>query len=377
MVYVFFFLLSVYIVFLLLVLAGWQKAVETVPEKREAGDLPMLSVIVPFRNEAKNLPQIIASLKEQLYDHFEVMFVDDHSTDNGGEVAAAVIAGDERFRLIRSQDEGKKRAITAAVDHAKGSVIVTTDADCTFHPLWLASIARAFSSADTALSFGTVRVDSGNSLLGSMQSLEFSTVLASGVAAHAWGFPMYCNGANLAFRKDVFSALGGYSGNFEVPSGDDSFLMEKVLRSSPGGVTFIRNPESTVTTRAEDSLAGLFWQRLRWAGKWRFSRSATSGVTALFILVVQLSILGTMVWLFTGGAPATLKLIFFAKVSLEFVLIFNVSRFLGQKPSLPAFLLLLLVYPLYVITIGLSSLFLPYVWKGRKLSHATAPPRYF
>jgi biofilm PGA synthesis N-glycosyltransferase PgaC len=68
------------------------------------------------------------------------------------------------------------------------------------------------------------------------------------------GFLHLCNGANLAFTKDAFTATGGYDGNEHIASGDDEFLMRKIEAKYSNGIRFNNNPENVVTTYPQKTI---------------------------------------------------------------------------------------------------------------------------
>src|SRR5690606_2314114 len=203
MIYALLFIFGLYYLFLLFLIAGWQRAVgKDEPPSGAAPDL--ISVIVPFRNEEQNLPQLIDALSRQSDSNFEVILVDDHSEDQSLTCAGALLKGKSDFRLIKSSGEGKKRALTTGVDVARGSLIAVTDADSVPPPGWLATFRRHFADSGVKMVFGSVRIMPGNETWHALQEMELCSVLGTGVAMHAWNMPIFCNGANMGFRTEAF-----------------------------------------------------------------------------------------------------------------------------------------------------------------------------
>src|SRR6478609_2239439 len=95
------------------------------------------SIVVPFRNEAKNLPALLESLSNLKYPttHFEVILVDDESSDDFRTVFSAVPV--RIIKNIRTSNSPKKDAISTAVPVSRMEWIITTDADCVVNPNWL------------------------------------------------------------------------------------------------------------------------------------------------------------------------------------------------------------------------------------------------
>jgi cellulose synthase/poly-beta-1,6-N-acetylglucosamine synthase-like glycosyltransferase len=354
--------IAVYCLLLLVLRAGWSKAI-----RHCSGDNVssiFISVIVPFRNEATNLPQLLHSLTGQSYRHFEILLVNDHSEDDSLALASKYLSAN--MRVIDNAGTGKKSAITTGVMASRGEVIVTTDADCQTPPEWLQHIANYFQGSEVKFAFGPVRIATDGSFFSHLQALEFSSLIGSGAAAAAWTSPVMCNGANVAYRKVVFEEVDGYTGNVHVASGDDEFLMRKVAARYPGGAQFMGDKEVIVTTKAASRVTDFFSQRLRWASKWKHNTSAVAIVAALVVWLIQLSWLVVLVQTFIVFTP-TLGALVAAKLAAEIIFLWPVCRFLYTRWSFASFFALQLLYPVYVVAIGIMANFLPNTWKGRSV----------
>src|SRR6478609_12149016 len=120
---------AVYFLFVILLIAGWRKSSDRSIDQHR---FYFLSVVIPFRNEEKNLPTLIDSLKKLNYpkDRFEILLIDDHSTDQSGAVAKLLTGDFPNVKILVASSEGKKSAITQGIRESAGDIIVTTDADC-------------------------------------------------------------------------------------------------------------------------------------------------------------------------------------------------------------------------------------------------------
>lgn len=363
MVYIVFAGLLLYIIMLIVLLIGLNNTISA--DGASTIRIHRISVIIPFRNEAANLPALVACLQRQDYPSFEVIFVDDHSTDGGDVVVGESCHLDKRFRLIRATGHGKKQAITDGISVADGEIIVTTDADCTFLPGWLSEINKPFSDQAVKLVFGPVHMAKGDTLFDSLQQMEFASVMGSGMAMFGIGHPLYCNGANLAYRKEVFERLGGFAGNSHVASGDDQFLLDKVRSEYRNGIFLLHGSNALVTTKPQHSVRSFVHQRLRWAGKWASTMTGVGKGMAIFIFLLQFIVISSWLLVATQKSPSLL-VIAGVKVLLEFILISTVLSGAGQKTSFLHFILLQFIYPFYVIAIAMSSNFVSFDWKGRR-----------
>lgn len=363
MIYLILVLFASYYLFILLLIAGWTKALGTrTADNDRCPKTAKLSVVVPFRNEADNLKSLITSLSAQIYGEYEVILVNDHSDDYSVGILADLIRGRHNFTVINNQGVGKKCALTTGIDAAGGEVIVTTDADCQHSPAWLRTMAEAFADDHVKMVFGAVKIPAASAPL---QGLEFLSVVAAGIASFGLGKPLYCNGASMAFRKSIFHEVGGYRDNSHIPSGDDEFLLKKVAAAYTKGVRFVNSSESIVVTTPQPSITTFIQQRLRWAGKWRSTSGATSKSLAVLMFVFQLLYLGVLGMLFSGQNLRTAGFLVLGKFLLDFVFLFNAGNFLNEKIRLIPFFLIQLLYPIYILGIGLAANFASYSWKGR------------
>lgn len=351
----------IYFLLLVVFLVGWKRAMQwSTEEVSSTGGL--ISVIIPVRNEEMTIGNLLEDLSHQDYKRFEIIIVNDHSQDE----TLWVVNQFKRksLKVINSKGTGKKAAITSGVEVAKGSVIVTTDADCAVPPGWLSHISSAFRQPDIKMIFGGVRMQGDNSFFGSLQEIEFSSLIGSGASTAALGFPTICNGANLAYRKKAFLDVKGYDGNLHIASGDDEFLMRKIEKRFPRSVRFSNSQAAVVSTKVKPDPEEFFNQRTRWASKWRYNSSLFSAALAVFVLILQVIVLVNWFFLLTPRALQSLFLIA-VKMILEAAFLLQVCRFLQVNWNWLAFFSLQLIYPVYVIGVASASFFRSFQWKNR------------
>jgi cellulose synthase/poly-beta-1,6-N-acetylglucosamine synthase-like glycosyltransferase len=211
---------------------------------------------------------------------------------------------------------------------------------------------------------GTVALCNEYNFFAQLQSIEFSSVIGTSIATCSLGKPTMCNGANLSFRKKIFDEVNGYAGNEHIVSGDDEFLMRKILAKYPKSISVLNPKENVVITQPQTSLKGFIQQRLRWASKWKINSSLTAKLFAVFIFTVQFSwllFLTTMVFDFHSIGLSIL----FLKIIIDLLFLSTVCRSLKMKFHLIAFIALQFLYPVYVLYIGIFSQLRKYQWKGR------------
>lgn len=339
-------------------------------------ELPFISVIIPVRNEAQNIINLLLDLENQTYpkDKFEVIIADDSSTDNTV-LMVKEFAQKSTFNLIinelkdiKRNTSPKKRAINSSIQIARGELITTTDGDCRVKPQWLETIGKFYAEKQPFLISSFVTFFDKSRLSDSVQIIEFASLVGSGACAMAIQKPNMCNGANISYRKDVFFEVGGFSGNENVASGDDEFLMHKIAAKYPDKVQFLKSQNSIVETYAHNSFRSFYLQRKRWASKWKHYQNKSVSALAVFVFLANFSVILVDGWYFFGDLSLRLFLTFIAlKFSAEFVFLSLILRFLNKKSLIGIIPIVQIIYPFYVSFFGLIAQGEGYEWKGRKL----------
>lgn len=333
-------------------------------------ETPMVSIIIPARNEAKTLQSCLQSAARQIYpaDSFEIIVVDDHSTDATFGIAAIMGTRYSNIRIITSAGEGKKAALDTGIQKARGEIILQTDADCYLPKSWLPHMVAQFQP-NTALVSGPVEVRWGDKWLERFQSLESMGLMAIGGGSLAAKRPNMCNGANLGFRKTVFQEVNGYEGIDQVASGDDELLLQKIHQLGKYDLKFARCKEAVVETIPEPSWNRLKLQRLRWVSKVRaYPDKRVNMIQSIsylaFLSFPLLAIFACWNWQF---ALLGLELLIL-KILSDYLLMYQAAKFFHNLRMLRYVIPLQLVYIPYVLWVGIAgNLVKTYSWKGRKV----------
>jgi cellulose synthase/poly-beta-1,6-N-acetylglucosamine synthase-like glycosyltransferase len=334
--------------------------------------LTRFTIIVPFRNEEENLPDLIKSLESLNYskNHFEVIFVDDDSTDNSVELSSILLSSSQLdFKIIknnRTSNSPKKDAITTAINKAKYHWIATTDADCEVTKTWLEISNSFIHSYDVAMIVAPVTFKSTDSFFKQFQALDILSLQAATIGGFGLSLPFLCNGANLMYRKDLFIELSGFENNNKIASGDDVFLLEKAIKKHPKLVKHLKSTSAIVYTKAESSLSNLIQQRIRWAAKttaYKNDFGKFVGITVLFmnaliVITLFLSVFGLFNWLYFVS-------VLVIKLSIDFLLLSKSAKFFSQTNLLNNYFFSGLLYPFFTVFIAFKAVFSKYKWKGR------------
>ncbi|WP_439882249.1 glycosyltransferase [Pontibacter sp. MBLB2868] len=337
-----------------------------------------LSVIIAVRNEAKHIIPLLQDLENQRYPThlYEVIIVDDHSTDETVELIQTFRSGSAmRLKVLElkrhSNVSMKKGAVQKGVALADGELLVLTDGDCRVGAEWLLQYAYTYETKQPYFISGPVCFHNTTSAFEKMQMVEFASLIGVGGASLALSKPNMCNGANLAYTKSVFEKVGGFAGNENIASGDDEFLLHKVSKHFPGKAVFLKTEKAIVYTEARKTLSSFLSQRVRWASKWKAYQSLHVQLVALSVFAVNF-LLFLCVPLFLIGQLPLLVLVtaYVAKFVIDFLFLERILNFLNRKQYLWHILPLQLVYVPYVVSTGLIGLFGRYQWKGRSIRNA-------
>ncbi|MET0392945.1 MAG: glycosyltransferase [Chitinophagaceae bacterium] len=330
-----------------------------------------VSVIIPARNEAENIGRLLTVLQQQTYPRelFGVIVIDDHSTDD----TAAIVQQFAGVTLLQLTDDGinsyKKKAIETGIAAARGELIITTDADCWCGPNWLSTMVQFYEQEKPVFIAAPVSIDCSSRLVEVFQAYDFAVLQGiTGASVHRQAHAM-CNGANMAYRRDVFYEVEGFRHIDTIASGDDMLLMYKIWTRYPGRVRYLKSEDATMHTRPVTTWKGFINQRIRWASKATHYDDKRILPVLLLVYLFNLSFLVLLIlgcrhpvyWLYLAG-------LWIVKTIVEFPFVSAVTRFFGKQYLMRYFFFFQPLHILYTILAGLFGQFGKYEWKGRKVS---------
>lgn len=356
-----------------------------------------VSIIIAARDEAANIEKTIKDLLAQAYEKafLEIIFIDDHSTDNTAEIIKSYEA--QGITLIQLKESNmlnsyKKKAIETAIGNARGELIITTDADCRMGPNWLKAIVSYYQERGYKMISSPVVYFEEQSRFERAQSLEFLFLIGMGASTIGNNKPSTCNGANLAYERQAFYEVGGFKGIDDLASGDDELLLHKMAEKYGNKIGFLKNHDAIVYTQAKPTLREFIQQRKRWASKSTRYKNKSIIVLGILVWLFNLSIVlnllaGIILLLFAPAQAEPLQamantmdtatisggqqllylalLQFCIKFLIEFLFLKKVTQF-ARRPELMQLLPLLnILHIIYLIYIGIAGNSGKYSWKGR------------
>ncbi|MET0760189.1 MAG: glycosyltransferase [Flavobacterium sp.] len=247
-----------------------------------------ISVIVCAKNEEENVTKFIPLLAEQDYPDFEIILIDDASSDGTLDIFEAFEKQYSNIRLVKVANNeafwgNKKFALTLGIKAAKKDYLLFTDADC--YPTskdWITLMSSQFTMHRTiVLGYGAYEKIAGSFL---NKIIRFETMLTA-VQYFSWakmGHPYMGVGRNLAYKKDEFFNVNGFIDHMKIRSGDDDLFINQAANGKNTAVCY--TPESFTYSKPKTSFKDWFTQKRRHVATATFYKSFDRTQLALFFL---------------------------------------------------------------------------------------------
>jgi glycosyltransferase involved in cell wall biosynthesis len=343
--------------YLILILRNYRSLLKIKTFSLSVEPQAFVSVVIACRNEEKNLPSVMNSIEVQNYPKnlYEVIIVDDNSTDKTAKIASKYIATGSVL-VLNNRGNGKKQALRTGIIAAKADLIITTDADCTMGKNWIRTIAAYYELNRPDMIICPVQIKAVRILFGYFQELEFLSLQGITAGSAYLGEAAMCNSANLAFSKVKYLKHSAYLHD-EIRSGDDIFFLHSLKKEKDSKILWLESPDVLVTTRGSSSLRSLLKQRSRWISK-------STDYTDLFTIFLSLTVFVTVILqifyfvaMFMFPQLAVVFLTVFVLKSLPDLLILkNTLERYNKRQLMRWFLPLQLIYPFYVVGVLFYSL---------------------
>lgn len=342
---------------------GWHKT-KRISKK---SFLPKVSIIIAMRNEENNIDRLINDLQSQIYDtdKLEFILVNDHSTDKTGYLLEKLDL--KNFQILNLPDGkyGKKNAIIMAASLANGDIILSSDADCSFNKNWVQKMVGYFINNEVQLVSGPVMFKKKSGIFQNLQSLEFISLIGSGAGAIGINNPIFCNGANMAYRRETFLKVNNYR-NDNAASGDDVFLLHSIKASYPNSVVFANDSVAIVRTEGAPKFIDFFNQRKRWAAKSIYYKDRYSIYVSYLVFVVNFTFVFLFLMSFINCFFISIFIVFYIlKFIIDLLFLLPMLRFFKREDLIKWIFPFELLYAFYIILISTLALTNKFEWKGR------------
>ena len=328
-----------------------------------------VSILIAARNEENNIKRLLKSLYNQTFekDLFEVIIIDDHSKDNTLLIVENFIKenNDINIKIFNAEKEGKKYAISQALHLAHNDLVIVTDADCVLKTTLIESIVNFYKEKKCKMILAPVLLSPTETFFEKIQVLEHLSLIGSTAGSANIGFPVMCNGANMAYEREAALEVEKFRKDFNIPSGDDMFLMEQFIKNyGHQSVKFLLSKSAIVETKTCKTVSEFFRQRRRWVSKTKAYTNWKILTTAFTVLFFNLSIVSLFVSAFFIPALWSLYfLITLLKFFIDFPLLKNITSFMNQSSLLKWTLPLEFIYPFYAVFTAISGMLINVKWK--------------
>jgi len=224
-------------------------------------DRPLVSIIVPGKNEGKHIYKLAMSMKEQSYTNFEFIVIDDGSDDDTERICKSLQKNGFIDMFLRNDVRGgKASAANLGYRYSKGKIIIHLDADCSYDNDAMERIIIPFYLDDTigAVGGNVLVRNYKSSLVATLQAIEYADTISTGrITSSYLGIYRVVSGAFGAFKKEALDRVGGW----DIGPGLDGDITVK-LRKLDYKIAF--ESEAICQTSVPDTFRKLVKQRLRW-----------------------------------------------------------------------------------------------------------------
>ena len=250
-----------------------------------------VSVIIPARNEAENLPSLFASLERELVPGVEIILADDRSDDNTLPLMRDFASRHDNVKVISNSQmppptmNPKQYMLYLAEKHASGEILLFTDADCTVPEKWISAVCRYFADDRVGLVFSSVVTTPGTGFVRRYQTFDhllrfFYTVGAVGLGNPSGGF-----GNNLAVRRKALEEAGGFDGiGFSLT--EDAQLIASVRNTGKWKVAVCPFRDALVHASPQKRLFDVLRQETRWSAGAIFGSDRKTAFMYVFMLML-------------------------------------------------------------------------------------------
>jgi len=359
-----FIFLLLYLVLVLSYYLGWKDS-KRYPDRLNI--FPKVSIVIALRNEEIRIERLLNNLESQIYpeDKLQFVLINDHSSDNTLSLLQNYKAKNLIVFDMPEGNFGKKNAITKGVQISDGEIILVTDADCTFSSNWIKTMVAYFVNDKIKLVSGPVAFHRKGGIFHNLQALEFSSLIGSGAGSIGRNNAIFCNGANMAYKKEVFVELNTYNNNDTV-SGDDVFLLHSIKQRYNDGIVFARDRNAIVNTDALNTLSDFINQRKRWTAKSSSYKDSSTIYTSFIVFFTNLSLLSLFVSCFIDMQILNYFVAFYLiKFIVDLIFLVPILNFFKSKDLIKLIFPFELIYSFYIVYIVVLSLTNSFEWKGR------------
>jgi len=321
-----------------------------------------ISLVTALKNEEENVDGLVESLNQLNYpkENFEVIFVDDHSTDMTYDKLKTKIDSIINFSVLElkgTEKIGKREALNFGIGKSKHPYILITDADCRPETKWLKAYSNNFNLGYQML-FGIAPFYQHENLVNKISCFENlrGTLLSFSMASY--GLPYTAAARNFGFTKNAFELIGGYSKTKDTISGDDDLLLREAVKKKMK-IGLVTETGSFVYSETKNSFNEYFQQKARHT-QTSFHYLKRHQVILGFWHLLNLSFLFSPLLMFFNPL---LGILLPSKLIIDFIVVKTNQIKFSYKFSIAEIICLQILYEIFLIFHFFNARFSEIKWK--------------
>jgi cellulose synthase/poly-beta-1,6-N-acetylglucosamine synthase-like glycosyltransferase len=321
-----------------------------------------ISVIIAAKNEEENITNLINALDNQDYDKnlFEVIIVDDNSSDKTYELTCGQLTDKTNFKIIKADSKpfpGKKGALTVGIEKAKNDFIMITDADCSPQKEWL-KIYSGILAKSYDFVFGAAPFFKENSFINNLSCFENIRSSILTFTSEIIGIPYSAAARNFGFKTPSFEKIKGYSNTLETLSGDDDLLLREAVKNKMK-ISLATDKGSFVYSKTKNNLRDYLKQKARHT-QTSLHYLPIHKLLLAFWHLLNLFFLVSPILIFVDSIFLPLFLI---KIITDVIVVFNLQKYFGYDFNPLRIFYLQIAYELFLILNFFNALIEKTDWK--------------
>jgi cellulose synthase/poly-beta-1,6-N-acetylglucosamine synthase-like glycosyltransferase len=338
---------------------------------------PFVSIIIAARNEERNIFKLLQCLSNQTYPHYEIIIVNDRSTDRTAQLIAdfrknCPIITCITIESLQDSMPAKKNALRAGIETSKGEIVCFTDADCFPPPHWVEELIKTFQpEVGLVAGYSPYQIPGDKtSTHGLFNNIFFNFIAYEEFRAAIWSagsigwkIGWLCTGRNFAYRRKVYDEVHGFEKIKMSISGDDDLFLQLVRRQTDWKIRYIKTQESFVPTIPPVNFWSFVEQRKR-----HFSAAKFFTVPMMLFFFIYhssnlLLLISPLLFLMNAFTLPVLIIVCCSKLAGDIVLFKYSNRTFDTSHFHHSFILMEALYILYNSLIGPLGFFRKFVWK--------------
>ena len=322
-----------------------------------------VSVIVPFRNEAQRLSQLLDSIRGAKIQAKSYVFVDDHSEDNSIAILRENLSGSNwKAIVLGANEQGKKVAIRRGIHESEGQWILSMDADVSFATDYFSTL----STMESADMYILPAVMVAQRWYEHLYEVDLILVNAANCGLAGWKRPIMASGANLLYSREAFERLDHIERHAHMPSGDDIYLLRD-FREGRADVRLMTDPKLAVKTETPQSFREFINQRLRWLAKTGDVKDNLSTSLAIIQAILTFAFVALLVAKGWSLEWKEFWTIFAIKTGMDMLIFYPYFNRIQRRMSWLFIPIYEFLFPFYTLFILSMMYWFKPQWKGRKL----------